>query len=587
MNKKMTLMLAITIGSFAFSQVGIGTNAPTELLDVRGGNAVIGTSVENPVLRIHSSANEDSKGGRIEFNETTTGYGYAIRHNTDGGAIPGTPGAYGRDGLWFEYKEGGVYTPAFGYDLTGKVGIGTTAPLQKLDLNGRMNISGGVIQQGGNAITGTSDLGLYSNVPGQFLRIGTNSGDINFYSDLNGAGSFGSVLTMVIKPDGKVGIGGVNPSHKLHVDGSLRFNGELNVAGLTGTSGQVLTSAGVGASPTWTTPAAAATTLYSGDGTLAAARIVTQGANDLTFAGAGNLIKTGGNVGIGTTAPSERLEVNGGNIVVNNGSATFRTQNFSSSATSIFASSIASNSTTVFPYSRFSNSDQSIFTDIGLDGNGDFLIDQNDVSRLIINRTTGNVGIGTTTPNEKLEVVSGVSGNSGIRIPNVVNSSGLGTDALGNILDAADIPDVGVSVQKKITNAILPGKGNTTNTAFDITSGNFIFRMRTNTSGELFLMAALKSAPTNNVRLRTSAIRYGGGVNPSEINDDVTFTIGNYTVFQDISFILNDERSSLVNVYVDSADLIFDNKYYILNLSRGPGASNTSGPMKAMIVNRY
>jgi hypothetical protein len=48
-----------------------------------------------------------------------------------------------------------------------------------------MNISNGVIQMGGTAITGTSDLGLYSRTSGAWIRIVTNGAPINFFSDDN------------------------------------------------------------------------------------------------------------------------------------------------------------------------------------------------------------------------------------------------------------------------------------------------------------------------------------------------------------------------------------------------------------------
>jgi hypothetical protein len=59
--------------------------------------------------------------------------------------------------------------------------------------------------------------------------------------------------------------------------------------------------------------------LYSTDGTLTGNRTVTQGANNLTFSSTtGNLIfnpSSTGKVGIGTTAPTEKLEVNGNSKV--------------------------------------------------------------------------------------------------------------------------------------------------------------------------------------------------------------------------------------------------------------------------------
>ncbi|MHB8261015.1 MAG: hypothetical protein ACYDCN_05325 [Bacteroidia bacterium] len=51
------------------------------------------------------------------------------------------------------------------------------------DVNGRINVSNGVIQRGGSAITSMSDLGLYSQVSGNFIRFVTNNGNFNFYTN--------------------------------------------------------------------------------------------------------------------------------------------------------------------------------------------------------------------------------------------------------------------------------------------------------------------------------------------------------------------------------------------------------------------
>ena len=65
----------------------------------------------------------------------------------------------------------------------GKVGIRTKTPEQTLDINGRLHISQGVIQRGGAPITSTKDLGLYSQVPGNWMRFVTNNAPFRFFAD--------------------------------------------------------------------------------------------------------------------------------------------------------------------------------------------------------------------------------------------------------------------------------------------------------------------------------------------------------------------------------------------------------------------
>lgn len=75
---------------------------------------------------------------------------------------------------------------------TGNVGIGTTTPIQNLDVNGRINVGNGVIQRGTTPITGTTDLGLYSQNAGNWIRIASNAAAIKFFIDQGGAGGIGT-----------------------------------------------------------------------------------------------------------------------------------------------------------------------------------------------------------------------------------------------------------------------------------------------------------------------------------------------------------------------------------------------------------
>lgn len=75
---------------------------------------------------------------------------------------------------------------------TGNVGIGTPTPIQNLDVNGRINVASGVIQKGTTAITATTDLGLYNQVAGNWIRIANNAAPIKFYVDQGGANSPGT-----------------------------------------------------------------------------------------------------------------------------------------------------------------------------------------------------------------------------------------------------------------------------------------------------------------------------------------------------------------------------------------------------------
>lgn len=80
----------------------------------------------------------------------------------------------------------------------GNVGVKTRTPVQDLTVNGRMYLENGVIQRGGTKIISTSDLGLYSQVGQQWIRIVTSDAPIAFYTD----GGIGSTRRMIVRQDG-------------------------------------------------------------------------------------------------------------------------------------------------------------------------------------------------------------------------------------------------------------------------------------------------------------------------------------------------------------------------------------------------
>lgn len=102
-----------------------------------------------------------------------------------------------------------------------------------------------------------------------------------------------SSAPFAIKDNGRVGIGVAAPSEMLQVVGNVRFSGSLLPNNLAGTSGQVLTSAGAGVAPTWTTPG---TGTVTGTGTSTRVAIWTGTSSIGDDAG---FIYSGGRLGIG------------------------------------------------------------------------------------------------------------------------------------------------------------------------------------------------------------------------------------------------------------------------------------------------
>ncbi|MBI3218320.1 MAG: tail fiber domain-containing protein [Bacteroidetes bacterium] len=159
-------------------------------------------------------------------------------------------------------------------DAAGNVGIGTTSPAQKLTVQGGMNIDNG------DAATGTISNGLtfgFGSSEGISSKRNPsgNQFGLDFYTQ--------TVNRMSITNTGNVGIGNTAPTEKLDVTGNLKFSGALMPNNLPGTAGQVLTSGGPGAAPTWSN-ASSGWGLTGNAGTNPATQFIgTSDAQDLIF----------------------------------------------------------------------------------------------------------------------------------------------------------------------------------------------------------------------------------------------------------------------------------------------------------------
>ncbi|HEY9604311.1 MAG TPA: hypothetical protein V6C85_22035 [Allocoleopsis sp.] len=164
MTGALTINNALTVSG----NVGIGANPPSDRLDVAGNLRVLTDS--NPI-RFTSvwSSFPDSATNQAEISNDTGTYKTLM--------IIGNKSA----------------------------GLGRRVSIwDRLEVNGRMSVSDGVIQRGGDPITNTADLGLYSQVPGNWMRFVTTNGVFQFYGD----GGAGSNPITTIQPNGNVSISG-------------------------------------------------------------------------------------------------------------------------------------------------------------------------------------------------------------------------------------------------------------------------------------------------------------------------------------------------------------------------------------------
>ncbi|MCB9813502.1 MAG: phage integrase N-terminal SAM-like domain-containing protein [Pseudomonadales bacterium] len=175
---------------------------------------------------------------------------------------------------------------------SGNIGIGTTTPIGLLNISGKAT---------GKALTILNE---------------TGNQDI-FAASASGTNRF------VIQNVGNVGIGSTAPGYTLDVVGELNLTDAIRVAGSAGTSGYLLTSSAGGAN-TWTDPASLGSgfSLWSNTANVLhpkdeLASVVDLAIGGTSTASADILLQSngkayfGGNVGIGTNAPSQKLEIAG------------------------------------------------------------------------------------------------------------------------------------------------------------------------------------------------------------------------------------------------------------------------------------
>ncbi|MBL1232602.1 MAG: hypothetical protein COA31_007780 [Flavobacteriales bacterium] len=235
--------------------------------------------------------------------------------------------------------------------LTDNVGIGTTNPEQKLDVIGYTRIGAGA---------GNPNMGLLLATPAPGISLiragGRATTDFRIEQDNNAPMTFHTNNTERIRIDGfgNIGIGTATPTEKLHIqNGKFRIsNGGTSVADLyqTGTqtmleTGNVFAISPNGGSTSFTIDDGNADFFVQvriQDGTEGLNKILTS--NALGYAswvdlntispGATAWTKTGtniyptvstDNIGIGTTTPSQKLDVDGGGSIEVDGEYTYET----------------------------------------------------------------------------------------------------------------------------------------------------------------------------------------------------------------------------------------------------------------------
>lgn len=266
--------------------VGIGITTPTENLSVRNPLAPSIFSVSNSAnhfFSVYSGSPGDQHVALISDN------GQAIRFGQWGDLVNKTP--------WSERMR---------VDVNGRVGIGTTAPAYLLHVAGDVYANGGWFRVSGNQ-------GLYWESWGGGFYM-SDATWIRTYNNKNiwtGAGLLGSDGGLTVGYGGatppvggaviaaNMGIGTSTPATRLHVLG-------------TTTNPMTLQSSTAESDINYIVPSGnwQVGTNATGNGTSGNQFYIYDNAYRLTVQ------RGSGNVGIGTTAPSQRVQINGGQLYV-------------------------------------------------------------------------------------------------------------------------------------------------------------------------------------------------------------------------------------------------------------------------------
>jgi hypothetical protein len=338
--------------------VGIGTTSPDNVFHIvkdQGGVA--------SALKLENKAGANNSGFDIDFQLASSGLSAKI------GAIrTNNPGAGDTDLFFSTSTDGANLAERMRITHNGNVGIGTTSPGAKLEVRSDGSAAGGAeirLQHANNNTTDVVSTLNFANNAGSVAMIqgGTtganNTGYISFFTDNAGASS----EKMRILGGGNVGIGTTSPGAKLDIKGDgadifLQSN-DFKIARIQ--------------------PRGTGANLDKGlfslfDGSTEDVRIDTEGSSWLN----------GGNVGIGTTSPSQKLTVVG-NTYISSGLL------------------LLDNNQDI----RWGDAGERI---TGNNTNG-LVFTTNNLETMRIN-SSGDVGIGTTSPGYKLEIAEDTDGTA-------------------------------------------------------------------------------------------------------------------------------------------------------------------------------
>jgi hypothetical protein len=376
--------------------VGLGTTTPGVALDVSQGRAI----------RV-GNANLSSGGDYVNLSSHAWFNGSAWQVDGAGGGLYQILGA---SHAWYTHNGGGIFTNLMTLDPSGNLGIGTTSPSSRLHVNGgtiRLASTAGetpfqfysyansdsLWMTSGNAtkaevhLSPNYGLDYDRSIALQYMpgTTGAAGGILNVgqFSKNNAAWTHGATAfytngteRLRINSAGRVGIGTPTPNFRLDVQG-----GTVNASGglcINGDCKTAWSQVGGGGSSQWTTSGA-------------------------------NIYYNSGNVGIGTTNPLTSLQIGNPTSVPTASPVTLSLGGtYSSSAGANLKLRLYEDGTA----NTYGIGVSPLSMDFGVGPSGGYNWYASGANKMVLT-SGGNVGIGTASPVEKLEVIGNikVSGN--------------------------------------------------------------------------------------------------------------------------------------------------------------------------------